>query len=421
MGATAATVIVVIHAGVDRLDDAVASLASDASRGVQVVVVDNGSEDDVATAARRRFPWTTVVRSESNLGFAGGVHLGVEAADGEVLVLLNDDAAAEEGFVDAHLDALARHPGAAATAGRLISWDRRRHDFLRGRVTFDAHAFQIGQGLPVHRGDPPADGEPLPFPCGGNMAVRRRDWERAGGFDRELFAYFEDVELGWRLTAMGRGVIAAPAAVARHRGSATSARLGDFRRGVLFERNALRVFFACADADCRTAFGSVVLVTFLHRLAAFAAADRDLGWWAADPFGVSPAPPDRASRWTRRLRDGGAASAIRHLVTRLVGGARVGMPTLDDGFVLMQLRAARGFADGLDATTARRRSLEAERTVPDRDLLARFPRLVVPTYRGDAQLFASDGFRDLLPDGWPLEWSDLTELLDSSVSGVGDG
>lgn len=421
MGPPSASVIVVIHAGVDRLNDAVASLESDAKRGIQVVVVDNGSDEDVAGAARRRFPWATVVRSDSNLGFAGGVHLGAGAADGEVLVLLNDDAAAEDGFVDAHLDALARHPGAAATAGRLVSWDRRRHDFLRGRVTFDAHAFQVGQGLPIGQGGPPADGEPLQFPCGGNMAVRRRDWERAGGFDPELFAYFEDVELGWRLTAMGRDVVAAPSAVARHRGSATSARLGDFRRGVLFERNALRVFFACADADCRAGFGSAVLVTFLHRLATFAATDRDLGWWAADPFGSSPAPPDRASRWRRRLRDGGPFAAVRHFVTRLVGGARVGMPILDDGLVLMQLRAARGFADGLGATTARRRSLDAKRTVSDRDLFGRFPRLVVPTYRGDAQLFASDGFRDLLPDGWPLEWSDLDDLLDRSVTGRNDG
>jgi GT2 family glycosyltransferase len=421
MASPAASVIVVIHSGVSRLDDAVASLAAEAARGVQVVVVDNGSADGVADVARRRFPWATVVRSESNLGFAGGVHLGAEAADGEVLVLLNDDAAAEDGFVDAHLEALSRHPGAAATAGRLVSWDRRRHDFVKGRVTFDAHAFQIGQGLPLTEAEPPADGEPLPFACGGNMAVRRADWDRAAGFDRGLFAYFEDVELGWRLTATGRDVVAAPAAVARHRGSATSAGLGDFRRGVLFERNALRVFFACADADCRAAFGSAVLVTFLHRLAAFAATDRDLGWWAADPFGPAPVPPGRASRWKQRLRDAGPLAAMRHLATRIVGGARVGMPTLDDGLVLMQLRAARGFADGLGATTARRRSLEAMRTVSDRELLARFPRLVVPTYRGDAELFASDGFRDLLPDGWPLEWTDLDDLIAHSATGGGDG
>ena len=63
------------------------------------------------------------------------------------------------------------------------------------------------------------------------------------------------------------------------------------------------------------------------------------------------------------VRRRGPLAAMRHLATRIVGGARVGMPTLDDGLVLMQLRAARGFADGLGATTARRRSLEAMRTV----------------------------------------------------------
>ena len=416
-----ASVIVVIHAGVDRLDDAVASLTREAERGVQVVVVDNGSSDGVADVARCRFPWATVVRSGTNLGFAGGVHLGVEAADGDVLVLLNDDAAGEDGFVDAHLDALGRHPEAAATAGRLVSWDRGRHDFVRGRVTFDAHAFQIGQGLPLDQATPPEDGEPLPFACGGNMAIRRVDWERAGGFDRELFAYFEDVELGWRLNAMGRDVNAAPAAVARHRGSATSSSLGNYRRGVLFERNALRVFFACADVDCRAAFGSAVLVTFLHRLAAFAATDPDLAWWAADPFGPSPPPPDRSARWRRRLRDGGALAAARHLAMRVLGGRRAGLPALEEGLVLMQLRAARGFAAGLGATTMRRRSLDRLRRISDRDFLRRFPRLVVPTYRGDAELFGSEAFHDLLPDGWPVEWVDLDELLDRTVVDSGDG
>jgi GT2 family glycosyltransferase len=417
MGGPRASVIVVVHAGTARLDDAVASLAGEASRGVEVVVVDNGSADGVVDAARRRFPWATVVRSDTNLGFAGGVELGVQASVGDVLVLLNDDAIAGPGFVDAHLECLDRHPDAAASAGRLVSWDGRRHDFVRGRVTFDAHAFQVGQGTPIEDWEPPAEGEPLPFACGGNMAVRRADWDRAGGFDTDLFAYFEDVELGWRLTAMGRQVVAAPDAVARHRGSATSAALGDFRRGVLFERNALRVFFACADRDCREAFGTAVLVTFIHRLASFAEADPDLAWWAADPFSPSPPPPDRTSRWTRRLRERGPVGTLRHLLQRALGGPRAGMPTLDDGHVLMQLRAARGFAAGLEATAERRRSLDRSRKVSDRELIARFPRLVVPTYRGDSRLFGSQAFRELLPADWSVDWLELDEVVDPSVTG----
>ena len=112
--------------------------------------------------------------------------------------------------------------------------------------------------------DLPGDGAPLPFACGGNMAVRRADWEEVGGFDRDLFAYFEDVDLGWRLWAVGREVAAAPAAVARHRGAQTSAGLGEFRRGVLFERNermATRLVDLARDGKSR-----LVVVGAAHML-----------------------------------------------------------------------------------------------------------------------------------------------------------
>ncbi|GAG47223.1 unnamed protein product, partial [marine sediment metagenome] len=219
------------------------------------------------------------------------------------------------------------------------------------------HAFQLGQGFEVADIEPPAPGTELPFACGGNLAIRRSDWEASGGFDRELFAYFEDVDLGWRLWAVGREVVAAPDAVARHRGAATSTALGDVRRGVLFERNALRTFFACADDDCRSAFGPSVLATFLHRMTTFAKERPELEQAVADPFAAEGAPPSRSDRWRRRLRDEGLTGCVRHLLARSLLGARVGNPALEDGLLLMQLRAAQGFFAGLDRTEERRAEL----------------------------------------------------------------
>ena len=407
-----ASVIVVAHAGAHHLDDSLGSLSSYADRSdVEVVLVDNGSADRCSDAADRRWPWVKSIRSESNLGFAGGVHFGVEAASGEVLVLLNDDAAASDGFIEAHLETLASNPQAAASAGRLVSWDGNHHDFTRGGVTFDCHAFQLGQGFAVGEIEPPVAGEALPFACGGNMAIRRQDWESRGGFDRELFAYFEDVDLGWRLWAVGREVVAAPDAVARHRGAATSAGLGDFRRGVLFERNALRTFFSCADDECRNAFGTVVLATFLHRIAAFSQGNTELARHVADPFGKTSGPTSRGERWRQRLRERGVIGAARYLVARILLGPRVGVPALEDGHLLMQLQATQGFFSGIDWAEERRAALDTERTVPDKEILVRFPRLVVPTYPGDEDWFASAAFQSMLPDGWPLEHRTLDQIM----------
>ena len=405
-----ASVIVVTHRGGERLADSLGSLSRDAGRAdVEVVLVANGAPADTAAVAARDYPWARVVACDRNAGFAGGANLGAAAASGDVLLLLNDDAAAADGFIEAHLETLGRHPEAAASGGRLISWDGSRHDFLRGRPTFDAHAFQVGQGRPLAELAPPEEGEPLPFACGGNLAIRRRDWELSGGFDAELFAYFEDVELGWRLWATGRQVVAAPDAVARHRGAATSAALGDFTRGVLFERNALRVFHTCADAECRAAFGPAVYLTFLHRLVAFAEADPERARWIVDPF--TAAPSGWRGRWQRRLEAEGVGATLRRALARALLGRSAGSPRLDDGHLLMQLRAAHGFFAGLPASEKRRRELERRRTVADRELVARFPRLVVPTYLGDGRWFAADEFRSLLPAGWPVEFAALDAIL----------
>jgi hypothetical protein len=293
----------------------------------------------------------------------------------------------------------------------MLSWNGHRHDFIRGAVTFDCHAFQLGQGFELGEVEVPKTGEALPFSCGGNMAIRRRDWDALGGFDPDLFAYFEDVDLGWRLWAVGREVVAAPRAVARHRGAQTSDDLGDFRRGVLFERNALRTFFSCADNEYREAFGAAVLMTFLHRIAAYSRANSGLAHQTADPFGEDGVPPSRRERWSRRFQEHGVAGTMRHLFARLVVGPRAGAPLLEDGHLLMQLRAAQGFFGGIDRSEDRRTTLARNRKVPDREIVARFPRLVVPTYQGDNEWFASDAFRAMLPEDWPLEHRSLDAIM----------
>src|SRR5690606_7834042 len=77
------------------------------------------------------------------------------------------------------------------------------------------------------------------FASGGAMLVERDAFLRVGGFDEDYFAYFEDVDLGWRLWALGERCVHAPRAVAYHREHASEHLLGPDRRMTLLERNAL--------------------------------------------------------------------------------------------------------------------------------------------------------------------------------------
>jgi hypothetical protein len=173
----------------------------------------------------------------------------------------------------------------------------------------------------------------------------------------------------------------------------------------------LRTFFSCADDECRDAFGTAVFATFLRRIAAFSQENPELAKKVADPFGGQGVPASRGERWNRRLQERGVIGAARHLAARLLLGPQVGAPVLEDGLLLMQLQAADGFFSGIDRAEERRVALDKERTVPDREIVARFPRLVVPTYPGDDGWFASDAFRSMLPDDWPIEHRRLDEIM----------
>ncbi|HXQ62503.1 MAG TPA: hypothetical protein VN796_09225, partial [Acidimicrobiales bacterium] len=77
------------------------------------------------------------------------------------------------------------------------------------------------------------------FACGGAMLIGRETYLEIGGFDDRFFAYFEDVDLGWRMHVQGLRVVGAPEAVAYHRMHGTSARFPFHKRVFLYERNAL--------------------------------------------------------------------------------------------------------------------------------------------------------------------------------------
>ncbi len=98
-------------------------LASVAEQADEIVVVDNASEGDGASRAAERYG-ATYLRMSSNVGFAAGVNAGVDAAKGDVLALLNDDAFAEPGWIEGSSAALADESVAAVAPKLLFAWPR---------------------------------------------------------------------------------------------------------------------------------------------------------------------------------------------------------------------------------------------------------------------------------------------------------
>lgn len=124
-----------------------------------------------------------------------------------------------------------------------------------------------------------------------------------------------------------------------------------------------------------------------------------------------PGGPRRlASRIARRLAR--FADPSGELARRIAPAEAGPAVLLDDPRSIAQVRAASHLLAHLDASATQRAAVQARRRRSDRELFERFPLHLVPTYPGDAELFASPGFRSWLPPGLPLVEASLGELME---------
>jgi GT2 family glycosyltransferase len=216
-----AAIVILNYEGLRHLDGCFASLrALDYPAGrFEVVLVDNGSTDGSQAAVRERHPWVRLVENSENRGFAAACNQGAAQVGAEVVVFLNNDMRVEPGWLRELVAPLARGECRMTTA-KMLSWDGKLINSAGGGVNFHGIGIQHGylrEPAPEH--DVPRKSL---FACGGAMASERATFLELGGFDEEFFAYYEDVDLGWRAWVAGHEVHYAPKAVCYHHHSSTS-------------------------------------------------------------------------------------------------------------------------------------------------------------------------------------------------------
>jgi GT2 family glycosyltransferase len=206
----------------------------------EIIVVDNASTDRTGQVLTERFPHIKLVSLDTNTGFAAACNRGASAAKSDYLAFLNNDALADKSWLSALVGTLQEAgEDTVCAASRIMSRDGEQ-------VEFDGASSNLfGAGRPSSvwgwpdMPAPPTRGSAILFASGGAMLIKRSVFLDVGGFDPSFFAYFEDVDLGWRLWILGYRVVYAPDAMVRHIGGATGRRAGEHRRYVLWECNSL--------------------------------------------------------------------------------------------------------------------------------------------------------------------------------------
>jgi GT2 family glycosyltransferase len=234
-----AAIVILNYNGRHHLEGCFASLAALAypKDRLQVILIDNGSDDGSREEMREKYRWVRLVENEKNVGFTGGCNQGAELASGaEMLVFLNNDMRVEPNWLHELVAPLVRGECEATTA-KMYSWDGKLINSAGGGMNF--HGIGIQHGYLEH----PTPEHDFPrlslFACGGAMAIRRSVFQEIGGFDPEFFAYYEDVDLGWRMWVLGHRVHYVPTAVCYHHHSSTSRTFPPETIRVLQVRNPL--------------------------------------------------------------------------------------------------------------------------------------------------------------------------------------
>jgi len=206
--------------GVQHLPICLGSLRSQTYPHVEVIVADNGSTDGSLELLARDYPEVQVLALGENRGFAGACNAGMQAAQGEFVILLNNDTEADPDWLEEIVAAFERYPEAGLVASKMLLFDR--------RDTFHtAGDFYRVDGIPGNRGvwendeDQYNEEEYVFNACGGSAAYRRAMLDQIGLLDEDFFFSCEDVDLAWRAQLAGWRCVYAPHAVVYHKLSAT--------------------------------------------------------------------------------------------------------------------------------------------------------------------------------------------------------
>lgn len=227
MDAPFVSVVVVNFNGREHLGPCLDSLRAQSYSAFETILVDNGSTDGSAALVRERYPEVRLLEAGANLGFAGGNNLGVEAARGRWVALLNNDARAAADW----LEELVRGTsgGTVAVVSSFVRTGGVPERYYERNGSISLAGYNIMKVF-----DDPAG---LFYPNGCACLFDRDAFGLP--FDPDYFLYAEDLYLGLRARFAGLAVRHVPSAQVEHAGSATARRVPAARLTYFQERNRL--------------------------------------------------------------------------------------------------------------------------------------------------------------------------------------
>lgn len=217
------------------------------SEGHTIAIIDNASTDESKDFVQTKYPEIEWIQLDDNYGYAGGYNKGLKGRSEDIAVLLNSDVEVTDKWLDPIISAMQndititaaqpkildeqhrdRFEYAGASGGFL---DKYNYPYCRGRL-FDTLEEDHGQY------DEPIE---VQWATGACLFIRLKDFHELRGFDEDLFAHMEEIDLCWRARRKGKRVMCFPASSVFHLGGGTLSGYRPFKSYLNF-KNSLIIF-----------------------------------------------------------------------------------------------------------------------------------------------------------------------------------
>lgn len=214
------SIVVPNYNGAGFLVDCLNSLKRQTLDDLQIIVVDNGSEDNSCQLIIDNYPEVELVQMHTNTGFCGAVNEGIRRSCAPYVILLNNDTEAADTFVEELYHAIQKKNNIFSCSAKMIQYfDRRKMDDAGDYYCALGWAYACGKGQPEEKYNKE---KKIFFSCAGAAIYRKDILDQIGYFDETHFAYLEDADVGYRARIQGYENWYAPKAVVYHVGSGTS-------------------------------------------------------------------------------------------------------------------------------------------------------------------------------------------------------
>ena len=187
---------------------------------MEVIVVDNASTNDEASEIQKRFPYVTIIKSDKNLGFAGGNNLGIKAARGKYLFLVNNDTIFKEFTIQALINRLESSDNIGIVCPKIrFAWGNNPIQYTGytplSKVTVRNKSIGFGE---EDKGQYEI-AHPTPYAHGAAMLIKREALEKVGLMPECYFLYYEELDWSMMFTRAGYKIWYEPACTIYHKES----------------------------------------------------------------------------------------------------------------------------------------------------------------------------------------------------------